>query len=495
MLLKIDKQNARPLYVQIIEGIKSLADQGALTPGSALPSSRRLSGKLGVDRSTVCRAYEELQAQGYLDSRPGSYTRIRKRGREAAYDPSRKSAINWEAASSSEARRISETFAQFLPEKAVSAQTGPQPVDLASLDPDTRLFPVKELMRGIRQVMAGPGAQGPGPASLNYAPYQGYPPLREYISQRMRLHGVSVSAEEILITNGAQQAIDLVSRLLASGGAAVALESPTYSIAIPLFRFCGLRLRAVPMAARGMNLEVLERILAREKVGFVYSVPNFQNPTGITTDHDHREKLLALCLAHKVPLVEDGFEEDMKYFGKVALPVKSMDERNVVIYIGTFSKALFPGLRIGWMAADRECIRRLTAIKRFADLSTGHFVQCVMNDFCRAGAYDLHLRRLHKVYRKRMAVCLKTMDKTLPKTVSWTKPVGGYTLWVKMPVRMTEQDMSRLMARHGLSVSYGGYYFPNSRGSQFFRLSIAKVDEDEIREGVARLGKALDGIG
>jgi DNA-binding transcriptional MocR family regulator len=261
-----------------------------------------------------------------------------------------------------------------------------------------------------------------------------------------------------------------------------------------MFRFCGLKLRPVPMTPRGMNLDVLEKLLARDKVAFVYSIPNFQNPTGITTDHDHREKLLALCLAHKVPLVEDGFEEDMKYFGKVALPVKSLDEHGLVIYIGTFSKALFPGLRIGWMAADRECVRRLTAIKRFADLSTGHFVQCVMNDFCRAGSYDLHLRRLHKVYRKRLAACLKSMDEHLPRTASWTRPVGGYTMWVKLPARMTEQEMSGLMARHGVSVSYGGYYFPESGESEYFRLSIAKLDEDEIREGIVRLGRALRSI-
>jgi GntR family transcriptional regulator/MocR family aminotransferase len=494
MLLNIDRKHDTPLYSQIISGIKSLADEGALAPGAALPSTRSLAKKLGVDRTTVCRAYEELTAQGYLDSRPGSYTRVRKRGREAACDPGRKSAINWDAAVSKEARRISETFAHYSPEKTSGGKTLPRPVDLASLDPDTRLFPVKELMRSIRKVMSAPGAGGPGQGSLNYAAYQGYPPLRDTISQRMRLHGVSVSADEILITNGAQQAIDLASRLFASDGAAVALEAPTYSIALPLFRFCGLKLKPVPMTPRGMDLEALAKLLSREKVGFVYSVPNFQNPTGITTDHDHREKLLALCLAHRVPLVEDGFEEDMKYFGKVALPIKSMDDHNIVIYIGTFSKALFPGLRIGWMAADRECVRRLTAIKRFADLSTGHFVQCVMNDFCRAGSYDLHLRRLHKVYRKRLAACLKAMDEHLPKTATWTKPLGGYTLWVKMPVRMTERDMSGLMAKQGVSVSFGGYYFPDSRESEYFRLSIAKLDEDEIREGIARLGKALRAV-
>jgi DNA-binding transcriptional MocR family regulator len=494
MLLQVDKSSPKRLYLQVIDGIRSLADEGALVPGSALPSSRTLAAKIGVNRTTVCRAYEELQAQGYLDSRPGSYTRLRRRAPEAPYDPGRRSVVRWDAVVSPEARRIAETFARFSPERLQSPPAASPVVDFASLDPDPRLFPMRELERSVRRVMGGPEGSSPGRGALSYASYQGYAPLRDYISQRMRLHGVSVSAEEILITNGAQQALDLVARLFASDGAAVALESPTYSIAIPLFRFCGLRLRPVPMTPGGMDLEALEKALDQDGISFVYSVPNFQNPTGITTEHEHRERLLALCLAHRVPLVEDGFEEDMKYFGKVALPVKSLDEHNLVIYIGTFSKALFPGLRVGWMAADRECIRRLTAIKRFADLSTGHFVQCVMNRFCREGSYDLHLRRLHRVYRQRLAVCLRAMEASLPKNVSWTRPMGGYTLWVRLPVKMTEPEMSRHMARHGVSVSYGGYYFVDGRESEYFRLSIARLDEDEIHEGIRRLAKALHAL-
>lgn len=487
MLLKIDKASPRPVYGQIIDAIRSLADRGALTPGTALPSSRNLSRQLGVDRSTVCRAYEELQAQGYLDSRPGSYTRLRRRGPEAVPDPRRESALDWTAACSAESERVLEDYALSLPEAARPRSAGrPRPVDFESLTPDPRLYPMKELGRCVRQVLNRPGAD-----ALSYASYQGYAPLRDYISRRMRLHGVAVSAEEILVTNGAQQAIDLISRVLRPGGGAVAFESPTYSSAIPLFRLAGLGLRPVPMTARGMDLDALRKTLSRGRVGFVYTVPNFHNPTGVTTSHEHREKLLAICLEHRVPLVEDGFEEDMKYFGKVALPIKSQDERNIVIYIGTFSKALFPGMRVGWVAADREAIRRLTAVKRFADLSTGHFVQCVMERFCREGYYDLHLRRLHRAYRKRLTAALEAMDKEFPKSVTWTKPVGGYTLWVRMPKALTKSRLAELMGRHGVSVAFGGMFFPESRSSEHFRISIGKLDEDEIREGIARLGKAL----
>ncbi len=495
LLLKIDRSGPKPLYAQIIENIRALADQGTLLPGAALPASRSLAKELGLDRTTVCRAYEELQAQGYVDSRPGSYTRIRKRAKEAACDPGRKSVLDWRAACSAETNALLESHDFFVPERvSAPAATAAKAdlVDFESLTPDMRLFPLDGLGRSIRAVLGRPGAE-----SLDYASHQGHAPLREYISQRMRLHGVSVSADEILVTNGAQQGLDLISRVLRpEGGGAVALESPTYSTVIPLFRFNGLRLRPVPMTPWGMDLEALDRTLARGRIGFVYTVPNFHNPTGVTTSHGHREKLLQVCLKHKVPLVEDGFEEDMKYFGKVALPIKSLDESGVVIYIGTFSKTLFPGMRLGWLAADRDCIRRLTAVKRFGDLGSSHFVQCVMDHFCRQGAYDLHLRRLHRTYRRRLTAALGSMDRHFPKIVSWTKPVGGYTLWVRMPAAMTKRGLAEHMARFGVRVAFGGLFFPEARAaeSEYFRLSIGKLDEDEIREGMARLGKALKAL-
>jgi DNA-binding transcriptional MocR family regulator len=492
LLLKIDRSDPKPLFVQVIEGIRALADAGTLAPGSALPSSRSLAKKLGVDRTTVCRAYEELQAQGYVDSRPGSYTRVRSRRKEVAWDPRRRSALDWRAACSAESAAILESRDFFIPERIASAAAKPAPVDFESLTPDPRLFPLAELGRSIRAVLDRPGAE-----SLDYASHQGYVPLREYISRRMRLHGVSVSAEEILVTNGAQQGLDLVSRVLRPDGGTIAIESPTYSTVVPLFRFNGLKLRPVPMTPWGMNLEILEKTLARGRVGFVYTIPNFHNPTGVTTSHGHREKLLQLCLKRRVPLVEDGFEEDMKYFGKVALPIKSMDENGVVIYVGTFSKTLFPGMRLGWLAADRECIRRLTAVKRFADLGSSHFVQSVMDHFCRNGSYDLHLRRLHRTYRKRLAAALGSMDAHFPKTVTWTSPVGGYTLWVRMPGAMTKRGLAEHMARFGVRVAFGGLFFPEAdraAESEYFRLSMAKLDEDEIRDGIGRLGKALKAL-
>ncbi len=361
MIIHIDKGLALPVYKQIIDRIKGLIDQGAIAPGYRLPSSRRLAQKLGVNRTTVYQAYEELQAQGYLQSRPGSYNIVQKRMREAVYDPQARSSIRWDRASSGQAGKVYKIFSRYSPEKPACFSAGIEPIDLASLDPDERLHPVRDFRKCIDVTLDKLGAE-----TLKYGNHQGYLPLREYIAQRLRLHGVATSEKEILITNGAPQAIDLDTRMLSRPGHAVVIEAPTYANLLPILEFNGARVRAVPMKEDGMDLDFLETVLATDKVSFVYTMPNFQNPTGITTTHEHREKLLALCSRANVPILEDGFEEDMKYFGKVDLPVKSIDQKNLVIYIGTFSKALFPGLRIGWITAEADCISRLLAIKRFS---------------------------------------------------------------------------------------------------------------------------------
>lgn len=486
MLLKIDRKDALPLFRQLVRRIKDLIDQGSLKPGEKLPSSRSLAEKLGVDRTTVYQAYAELQALGYLRSRPGSYNIVQKRKQEVAHRPDRPSLLSWARASSAAAAEIYETFLSYAPE-GPPGERGQKPLyDLATLSLDPRLYPVEDLRRSVQRVLLEAGSE-----PLGYGSPQGYLPLREHIARRLRLHGISVAADEILVTSGAQQALDLVARLLGKPGLRVVVEAPTYSSALPLFRFNGLRVVGVPMRRNGLDLEALEKALALGRVAFVYTMPNFQNPTGITTSHQHRERLLNICLRHMVPVVEDGFEEDLKYRGPVALPVKSIDEMNLVIYLGTFSKALFPGLRVGWVTADKGLIQRLVAIKRFSDLTTNNLGQAVMHRFCELGFYDRHLKKLYRVLRRRMQVALKSAREFFPAGVSWTEPAGGYLIWVRMPKKVGQERLRRELASLDVAVSPGEYFFPEGGPSEYFRICIARLDEAGIREGMKRLGQAL----
>jgi len=486
MLLNLDRNRPEPLYRQIIDGVRALIDDGTLELGRPLPSSRRLAAQLGVDRTTVTEAYAELQAMGCLRSRPGSYTIVQRRGGTEAGVPDVPCPVKWKEMVRPEAEEAYRAFRGPSAEPPSRPKSRGDIISLAQLDPDPRLFPLAQIHRVFTRSLWSHAHE-----PFEYGSYQGYEPLRDHLARRMRLHGVGVSADDILVTNGAQQALDLLIRLLGRPGTKVVVESPTYSLMIPLLGINGVTAVPIRMKGDGMDLDRLEVTLEKEKIAFVYTMPNFQNPTGITTDHEHRTRLLSLCRSRGVPIVEDGFEEDMKYFGKVDLPIKSMDGGNVVIYVGTFSKALFPGLRVGWIAAAPDCVQRLTAVKRFADLTSNHLAQVFMYHFCEEGHYDNHLRRLHRAYRKRLALTLRTMEEHLPSSVTWTEPPGGYTLWVRMPRRMTGAELEALLRPHGVAVSAGQNFFCGGAASEYFRLCIARTDEEEIREGVRRLGKAL----
>jgi DNA-binding transcriptional MocR family regulator len=486
LLVKINQCSAVPLYKQICDQIQSLVERGTLGAGYRLPATRALAESLGIDRSTVYRAYEELWTLGYTESRPGSYTTIRRR---AAIAPAQEKPghplVDWAARSSRPARRIHRDWLRL---RSKHPRGGAQTISFMALSADHDLCPASEFRSCARDVLADQGRD-----ILAYGDAAGYKPLREAIAHRLQTHGVSVTADEILITNGAQHAIDLVLKMLTRPGTPVAVEAPTYALALPLFRFYDLDLREIPMRHDGLDLGRLEALLRRVRPAFLYTMPNFHNPTGITTSQVHRERLLSLCETHKVPVLEDGFEEEMKYFGKVVLPIKSMDTNKVVIYLGTFSKIVFPGLRIGWIAADRECVERLLAIHRASSLSNSNLGQVAMHRFYVNGHYEKHVRRTHRAYRKRMQAMLKGLRRHLPcDGVEWTEPVGGYTLWVHCKgLRMSETVFQERLIERGVAVSPGSAYFATPPRGVYFRLSCANLREPEIEEGTRRLGTAI----
>jgi len=486
VLLKVDKTHGKPVFQQIIDQVVELIDEKSLKEGESLPSTRSLATTLGLDRSTVYRAYLELTALGYLESCPGSYTRVRKRTRiVTGKTPPGRGIIDWAACSNSESNQLYDFFLKFHPER--TARMPQDLINLSPLDLDHRIFPVDDFRRSLNQVLVNQG-----PKILRYGSYQGDENLREDIARRLQIHGISISPAEVLITNGAQNAIELVLKLLGKPGEYVAIESPTYANVIPLIRHHGMNLLEVPVTEKGMDLDKLEQYIAQKLPVMVYTIPNFQNPTGITTSQKHRERLLTICEKNRIPLVEDGFEEEMKYFGKAVLPIKSMDRKKIVVYLGTFSKVLFPGIRLGWIAAEKECIERLTSIKRFVDLSGSSVIQSAVSAFIRRGYYDQHLKRMHRIFRKRMTLILAALRSYLPPQVTWTKPDGGYTLWVSLPWACeNEKEFVNTLIKYGVMVSPGLYYFFSSRSHRYFRISISSLNEDEITEGVKRLGEAL----
>jgi len=333
IILNINRESSTPLFKQIIDQLKEKIDNDTLKPGDKLPATRTFSNQLGVNRTTIYKAYQELWAQGYIESRAGSYSYVRNRRENCCENnESINSSINWSKRVNSNAEKVFNMYGKisfpFNEEKEPF-----EGIDFSVLHPDKRLFPIAEFKKSLSKIMTEQGE-----TVLDYGEGQGYAPLREFIATRQRKHGISVNARDVLITSGAQNAIDLLLKLLVKPGSRVFVESPTYGMMIPTLTYYGCEIVPIPMKKDGADLSIIEKEFAKGLPIFFYTMPNFHNPTGVTTYQEHREKLIALFEKYNVPIIEDAFEEEMKYFGKVPLPIKSMDINQIVIYVGSFSK-------------------------------------------------------------------------------------------------------------------------------------------------------------
>ncbi len=485
LLFELDPGSPTPAYLQIRDRIVALIDDGTLRPGDRLPPSRELATSIGVHRSTVVRAFEEIHALGYLESRPGSYTTVRRRARPpSTMEPGARDGalIDWDTRFPRSVGSVAHREQTWIP-----PHSNHEIIDFERLAADPHLAPAGDLRRCLRSILLDCGAE-----SLDYADPAGWGPLRETVSRRLRSHGVSVGSDEILITNGAQQALDLVLRLMTRTGDRVIVEGPTYGMLHPLLRLHGVNPVEVVMRRDGMDLDALEAILGRDPPSLIYTMPNFHNPTGVTTDQAHRERLLELCETHRVPLIEDGFEEEMKYFGKAVLPIKSMDANGLVFYVGSFSKIVFPGLRVGWIAAHPTAIGQLISIQHASCLSTNTLAQAAADRFSLGGGFEAYLRRIHRIYRRRMKTMIEALEQYLPADVEWTRPAGGYTLWLTLPNPVeSESRICDDLEKAGVRVAPGRRFYATAPAHAHLRLSIACVDEAQIEEGSRRLGGVL----
>ncbi len=464
LLIALDKKDPLPAYRQIARRIERLIETRAIGEGEILPPTRRLARQLNVSRYTVYCAYQDLWARGFLVSTPGSYSRVRER--EA---------------------RAREGRAEEAP--VVPPVEGL--IDLGSYRLDHSLFPMRDLRRALQRVTGDEDA-----GLLHYGDPQGYLPLRATIAARLRSHSIPAEPENILITNGALHGLDLAFRLLARGGGKVIVEEPTFRSALALSRLHGVTPVGIPLREDGMDADVLSKRLARRDLRFLFIIPSFQNPSGITTSRERRERILALCEARGLPIVEDAFEEEMSYFGSVVLALKSMDRGGSVLSLGTFSKVLFPGLRIGWIAADRGSIKELSAIRGTSDDGGNTMIQAAMNELCMSGSYQRHLELANRVYSRRMRVALEALSSHVPpEKAAWTKPDGGYLIWLTLaPTSMGEARLHSLLRAHGVDAEPGAGFFSRPPSRLHLRLSISSCEEEVLVEGIRRLGRALEKV-
>jgi DNA-binding transcriptional MocR family regulator len=283
----------------------------------------------------------------------------------------------------------------------------------------------------------------------------------------------------------------LVFRALVDPEDRVGVENPTYSVVLPVLAQYQARLVEIPMTPRGMDLSSLEAALARGPVKLVYAMPTFHNPTGITMDLESRKGLLELAERHQIPIVEDDFESDLRFDGEALPPLKALDDTGLVLYLGTFSKGLFPGLRLGWIVAPPEVVEPLSRTKKFSDYHSSLLLQAALLEFCQRGYYEEHIQNLTRVYRQKSRLLVESMKRYLPPEVTWTEPEGGYAFWITLPEDVSTRTLLTESARDGVVFTPGSHFFAGDGGDRCFRLSISRVRVDRIEEGVRRLGAII----
>jgi 2-aminoadipate transaminase len=399
----------------------------------------------------------------------------------------------WESRYSLRAREIkSSTIRELL---KISKQPGM--ISFAGGLPAAEVFPVQRFQEACQKVLA----EHAGPA-LQYGATEGYEPLREMIARHLARYAILAKVENVLITSGSQQALDLIGKLLINSGDRVLVEAPTYLGALQAFNGYGAQYISVPIDDDGLRTELLETSL-RLGPKFMYVLPNFQNPAGVTLSQERRHQLILLADKYGIPIVEDDPYGQLRYEGDHIAPLLVSDRENLrrdngfsmgnVIYLSTFSKTLAPGLRLGWIVAPPKIISKLVQLKQGADLHTSTFAQYVAFEVARGGFLDQHVRLIRGVYRQRRDVMLQTLAEFFPPEVTWTHPQGGLFLWVSLPEGMDSQSLFQSALAEDVAFVPGeSFYAGNGPEScRHLRLNFSHPNPEQIREGIRRLSVAV----
>jgi 2-aminoadipate transaminase len=373
-----------------------------------------------------------------------------------------------------------------------------QSKDLVSFAPG---YPAEDLFpwTEFEEVAAGLLGSKDGRA-LQYGPTRGYRPLLETVIELMKTRGISASVDNLMITSGSQQGLDLVGRVLFDPGDVVLMELPSYSGAISAFENIGAALVGVPQEPDGVDLDALNGTLKEQRaagrtVKAFYTVPNFQNPTGLMVSRAKRRALLEWASREDVLIIEDDPYGDI-YFEDLTTaadtrPIAADDTDGRVIYLSSFSKTLTPGFRTAWLSASAPLAARIEMLKQSADLCTAAFDQRMINGVCRKGIFDAHLPRLRAAYRAKRDVMAGALTAQLGDSVEWSLPRGGFFVWVRLPAGLTGQTLLPVALRHGVIYVSGDAFFVNGTGAEYIRLAFSSPSHERIEEGVRRLGAAI----
>lgn len=364
----------------------------------------------------------------------------------------------------------------------------PEVISFAGGLPAPELFPVEGMQKAAQAVM-----QECPQVAMQYSTTEGFVSLREKIVERMKAkNGITATVDDVLITSGSQQGLDFSGRVFLDEDDIVLLESPSYLGAINAFKACSPKFIEIPTDGDGMIMEELEKVIvANDRVKMIYVIPDFQNPSGRTWTLERRQKFMDIINKYEIPVIEDNPYGELRFDGESMPSLKSMDTKGLVVFLGSFSKILAPGYRIGWVCASPEILSKYVCMKQSADLQPSTVSQLEINKFMELYSLDEHVEKIKKVYGHRRDVMLETMKAEFPEGVTYTHPQGGLFTWVVLPEYMNARELAIECIENNVAYVPGGSFFPNGGHENTFRVNYSCMPDDKIIEGVKRLAAVI----
>ena len=497
--LDVSEDGNDPTFLRIARAITDDIKRGRLKAGASLPGTRTLATSLGVHRNTVLAAYRELFAEGWIasekargtfvsasipDVAPRRFSPRAEVAKEIATragfdlpDPISRARGAALATNASQAERLDELLERARTKK------GRGLMNLGGGVPDVRLVPAAELARAMRRVVRLRGVE-----VLSYGDPEGPLVLREALASMVAAtRGLAARAEHVLVTRGSQMGIDLVARTLVKPGDVIAIEALGYRPAWEALRASGAKLVPVPIDAQGLDVDALERLCETERVRGIYVTPHHQFPTTVTLAPARRLRLLELARARRLFVLEDDYDHEFHYEGRPVLPLASADLHGVVVYVGTLSKVLAPGMRIGFVVAPVPLVERLAAFRRIVDRQGDYLLEHAVAELLEEGEIQRHIRRARRIYSERRAFLAALIEKELGDALSFRLPNGGTALWAKVAPQVSPDLWAARASDAGLVLQPARLFAIDGKARPFLRLGFAQHDERETREAVRRL--------
>ncbi len=474
----LDRQSPKPIYLQIRDRISRLIKSGALQPSDRLPSIRSLAESVQVNKLTIIEAYGVLEADGLIHARQGVGYFVNSPAipttlkLKSTFAPTQEVIIQEQGSGS--------FFDQYT--ASLQAQKQGEMIDFSSGFP--RSVGLADLQRIAKRAVVQAAD-----TLFQYDFPQGQLMLQKQIAQMLMQQGLEVFPEEVIITNGSEQALSLAIHYYVQPGDWVIVETPTYHGALGILDHLGAKVIGIPMTVDGMNLELLEKYLHSHHPKLIYTISTLHNPTGLTTSQTHRQQLLALAEQYECPILEDNAYEGLN-FEPVPPPIKALDQHDWVTYVSTFSKTLMPGLRVGYMVVTGKHYRHIVERKLLSDLHVSTVSQAIVSEYLASGHYRRHLSRLRVNNLQSRDAMLQALECYFPQAVSWTVPKGGLFLWVHLPDSLPIQAIRNQAALQKVLIACGSAFFPGQKGYPAMRLNYSHSPE-EIEQGISVLGEIL----